>query len=389
MDNVTHTLFALTLARTRLGRGGRGTTAALVLASNAPDIDIVTALGGTANYLQWHRGPTHGPLGVIGLALLTAALAWGGEKFIQRRAEGIGQRADDQGQRTDDQGQRADDQGQRAEGGGQRAEGGGQRAEGGGQRADPAPFSTLLGVSMIGVLLHILMDLPTSYGTRLLSPFSWRWFAIDLMPIIDVYLWIILAAGLVAGSLWRSAGPRIAVIALALMAANYGIRVAAHQGALATAAQVYGPTVPAPCDPSARFGSLLDSWPHAGGAGCLVDTAAIPSFGSPFEWRVIAQLPDEYLEIYRDDAARIPNRWTPHSIAAARTRTAQVLLGFSRFPVVREFPQPAGGATVQFTDLRFAMGPATRQLQARRSALFTATVRVGPDNEILEERLGE
>ena len=242
---------------------------------------------------------------------------------------------------------------------------------------------------MIGVLLHILMDLPTSYGTRLLSPFSWRWFAMDLMPIIDVYLWIILTAGLVAGS-WRpSARQKSAVVALALMAANYGIRVTAHQGALATAAHVYGPTVPAPCDASAAFGSLLDSWPHAGGAGCLMDTAAIPSFGSPFDWRVIAQLPDEYLEIYRDDAARIPNRWTPQAIAAARTRTAQVLLGFSRFPVVREFANPSGGATVQFTDLRFAMGPASRQLQARRSALFTVTVRLGPDNEILEEKLGQ
>ena len=49
MDNVTHTLFALTLARTPLGRG-RGTTAALVLASNAPDVDIVAALGGGAQY---------------------------------------------------------------------------------------------------------------------------------------------------------------------------------------------------------------------------------------------------------------------------------------------------------------------------------------------------
>src|SRR4051794_20065708 len=50
MDNVTHTLFALTLARTPLGRAGRGTTAALVLASNAPDIDIVATIGGAASY---------------------------------------------------------------------------------------------------------------------------------------------------------------------------------------------------------------------------------------------------------------------------------------------------------------------------------------------------
>ena len=56
MDNVTHTLFALTLARTPLGRAGRGTTMALVLASNAPDIDIVATVGGGPSYLTWHRG---------------------------------------------------------------------------------------------------------------------------------------------------------------------------------------------------------------------------------------------------------------------------------------------------------------------------------------------
>src|SRR5207245_2808175 len=60
LDNLTHSLFALTLSRTRLASAGRGTTAALLLASNAPDIDIVTLAGGTASYLKWHRGPTHG-----------------------------------------------------------------------------------------------------------------------------------------------------------------------------------------------------------------------------------------------------------------------------------------------------------------------------------------
>jgi len=34
MDNLTHTLFGLTLARTPLGRSGRGVTMALVLASS-------------------------------------------------------------------------------------------------------------------------------------------------------------------------------------------------------------------------------------------------------------------------------------------------------------------------------------------------------------------
>src|SRR5438067_2879918 len=85
MDNLTHTLFGLTLARTPLGRAGRGTTAALVLASNAPDIDIVTTAGGVLGYLRWHRGPTHGPLGVVGLGLVTAGLVWVGRRFLDRR----------------------------------------------------------------------------------------------------------------------------------------------------------------------------------------------------------------------------------------------------------------------------------------------------------------
>ena len=67
MDNLTHTLFAATLARTALRRSGRGTTTALILASNAPDIDIVATAGGALKYLEWHRGPSHGPLGIAGL----------------------------------------------------------------------------------------------------------------------------------------------------------------------------------------------------------------------------------------------------------------------------------------------------------------------------------
>jgi membrane-bound metal-dependent hydrolase YbcI (DUF457 family) len=416
MDNVTHTLFALTLARTPLGRGGRGTTAALVLASNAPDIDIVATLGGSANYLTWHRGPTHGPLGIVGLGVLAAALVWLGRRVLdsmrpepQRQPLGVTPETGDppSGPRTwgppSASAKASADRRSLGEG----WSGGPNRlpsltlrpgkpdltndvaTSDGAPLTRDAPFATLIIISVIGVLLHILMDLPTSYGTRLLSPFSWRWYAMDLMPIIDVYLWMILAGGLLAGS-WRPrARQRSAAIALALMAANYGIRVVAHQEALASAAQVYGPALPAPCDPSAAFGSLLDSWPHAGGSSCLVDTAAIPSFGSPFEWRIIAQLPDEYFEISGNDAERIANRWTPQVLAAARTRTAQVLLGFSRFPVAWEFARPSGGATVQFTDMRFAMGLANRPLQAGRSALFTVTVTVGPRNEILEERLGQ
>ena len=64
------------LGRAAFPRVGRGSTAALLLASNAPDVDIVTTAGGALNYLRWHRGPTHGPLGIVGLGLVCAGLVW-------------------------------------------------------------------------------------------------------------------------------------------------------------------------------------------------------------------------------------------------------------------------------------------------------------------------
>ena len=50
-------------------------TVAIILASNAPDIDIVATSGGAATYFQWHRGPTHGAAGVLGLSGTVTATA--------------------------------------------------------------------------------------------------------------------------------------------------------------------------------------------------------------------------------------------------------------------------------------------------------------------------
>ena len=377
MDNITHTLFALTLARTRIGRAGRGTTAALVLASNAPDIDVLAALGGSTNYLAWHRGPTHGLLGVAGLGLVTASLVWGVNRLVRSWGP----------------------------------------PSGGPIRLEPDPtfmeptFKELFVVSLIGVLFHILMDVPTSYGTRLASPFAWRWYAIDLMPIIDIYLLVVLAAGLGLGSRSPDMARRSAAIVLALMAMNYGGRAFAHHEALKLTARLSGPSRPPACDAQASSISLVDAWPHATAraGSCLVEAAAIPSFLSPFQWRVIAQFPDAY-EIFevdlRDESlrsaspsadrlafgARLPNRWTPVVVEAARTRTAQIFLGFARFPLMQVSGNPSGVATVRMTDLRFNPGfegNSNSPLQTRRTSLFTVTVQIGPDNEIIQERLGE
>lgn len=370
MDNLTHTLFAVTLARTPLGRAGRGTTAALLLASNAPDIDIVATAGGALNYLKWHRAFTHGVLGIVGLGVTTAALVWAGRR-LWKRPGGPGNNA-----------------------------------------APDASFGMLVAVSIIGVLLHVLMDLPTSYGSRILSPFDWHWFGFDWMPIVDIYLLFILSAGLAFGRASADARRRNATIILVLMAANYGVRAAAHHQALVLMPRIFGPTLPARCDAAAP-NALLDSWPRpaapappATGTRCLVDVAALPSFSSPFAWRIVAQFSNAYelrdvdvldarLRGADDDPevpwrtnVRYPNVWTPAVATAAFTTTGQVFLGFSRFPAARSVEDPQHITTVRITDMRFVAGLAPIDQPIRRDNLFTARVRIASDGRVLDEALG-
>ncbi len=54
MDNITHSLVGLMLARV----SGKN-TAMMVVAANMPDIDIVSWAGGSLTYLEFHRGIAH------------------------------------------------------------------------------------------------------------------------------------------------------------------------------------------------------------------------------------------------------------------------------------------------------------------------------------------
>ena len=372
MDNLTHSLFGATLARTPLSRAGRGTTAALLLSSNAPDIDILATAGGAVKYLEWHRGMTHGPLGIVGLGLTAAAMVWIGRRFYDQRWPRRPAASDE----------------------------------------PDASFAMLVAVSIVGVLLHVLMDLPTSYGTRLLSPFDWHWFAVDWMPIIDIYLVMALVIGLL-GRPTPSQRRAKAAFVLLLMATNYGVRGAAHHQALEVAPRLFGPTLPLPCDAPASSTPVIDSWPRATapsdpppGRRCLVEIVAMPSFTSPFTWRIVAQMSNAY-EIHEinlldqrfrepelgSDAPwrmtlRYPNVWTPAVAKAATTRLGQVFLGFSRFPAARSAVDVSGATTVRWTDMRFAGGPLALDQAAPRALPFTATVRTSPDGRVIEEKLG-
>src|SRR5262249_27950155 len=112
-----------------------------------------------------------------------------------------------------------------------------------------------------------------------------------------------LVAGLLFGAGSAEARRRNVAIVFVLMAANYGVRAVAHHQAIALAPRVFGPLMPRPCEAAPDSQSLLSIWPRSASpvmppasvsSRCLIEVAAIPSFFSPFRWRLISQLSNSY-----------------------------------------------------------------------------------------------
>jgi len=351
LDNLTHTLVGVTLVRAGLGARTPGATAAMVIASNIPDADIVAAFGGAVDYLAAHRGPTHGVLGVVLLALLSGAIvtAW---RAARRETRGEALRH----------------------------------------------LVSLWGVALAGTVLHVLMDLPTSYGVRILSPFSDTWFAFDWVPIIDIYIWTMLLAGFVAARLKPASRQRIARVVLATMAAFYVVRAVAHAQALDVAATTRADGTMAPCASApvlTRHPSLIEA--ALAGPGDCLQAAALPGFLSPLQWRLIRRQADGYelrdIRLGRAEPISprvfIPSEGGEWVARARAAETARVFLHFSRFPASRSAAMPDGTRRVQFVDVRFVGNPPhVLDEHPESRAPFLVTVEVAPSGTVVAERLG-
>lgn len=145
MDNVTHTLTGLALARSGLNRLTPRATLLLLLSANAPDIDILAAPFGALQYFEVHRGYTHCLLGLPLMAavcvLVTAAVYREALQWLRAWL-----------------------------------------------------------IACAGVASHLLLDWTNSYGVRLLLPLSSRWFALDLNSLTDG----IFLTALVLAAIWPS-----------------------------------------------------------------------------------------------------------------------------------------------------------------------------------------
>ena len=272
------------------------------------------------------------------------------------------------------------------------------------RREHDASFGMLIAVSMIGVLLHVLMDLPTSYGTRLLSPFDWHWFAVDWMPIVDIYLldgrWSSACFGqpTAGASRARKAGDRPGADGDQLRRA----RRRAPPGARCWRRACSDRRCRRRCDPQRRRPAARSIRGRADrrrraappGRRCLVEIARCRrsprrSAGeSSRRCRTPTRCTTSICSIAGfatrnagpprrgGMTLRYPNVWTPPVMQAATTHVGQVFLGFSRLPAARSAVDE-GRHDDGSLDRHAVRRRRARDQQTPRALPFTATVRIG------------
>ncbi len=300
MDNLTHTLTAIAISQTGLNRKTRFATLTLILAGNAPDIDIIAGLKGSIAYLKYHRGIAHSFVGIIALAFLI----WGMVCWLGRRVKP--------------------------------------------KPGLPLNPRWLLLAALLGTGSHLLLDFTNAYGVRPLLPFSGRWYAWDIMFIVDPLLLAVFILGLGLPWLLRLVSEEMggrntrfssgAIFCLVAMAALWGVRDFAHRRAL----------------------RILDSRDYAGESPQRL--GAFPTMANPLTWTGVVETESSFHVVNASafDVNAAPVEMgtfqkpasSPAITAAMRTEGGKVMLDFARFPwaQVNENDQ---GYQVSLGDLRF------------------------------------
>lgn len=160
MDNLTHALAGAAIAKAGAERATPLAMATLVLAANAPDVDIASYLGGSYYALAVRRGITHGWAAMLALPLLVTAAVLVWDRRVRRRLQ---------------------------------------------PDADPARAGPVLALAAVGVLTHPTLDWLNTYGMRWWLPFDGAWSYGDALFIVDPWIWLALGGGVFLASDWSRA----------------------------------------------------------------------------------------------------------------------------------------------------------------------------------------
>ena len=224
MDTITHALSGALAARVAApGKGGAASTADCIvlgaLAAAFPDTDVVLSYLSPLAYLYHHRGVTHSFL-MLPLWALVLASVW---SLVRRNRAG---------------------------------------------------FRSYFLISAIGLGMHILGDLITSFGTMIFAPFSDRRIEWGTTFIIDLWFTGIIAVGLMLSRLFRAS--RVpAILSLAVLCGYVVLQAMEKERAIAFGAAY------------ARDSGLTGT-----------QLSALPRPVSPFNWMVIVAQADRYHYAY-------------------------------------------------------------------------------------------
>jgi inner membrane protein len=282
MDPVTHVLSGLAVAHAGFRqRIGRTALVAVTAGALAPDLDNIIGLWDQFAAIKYHRGLTHSLFGGILLALLIAwpIYRWGRHKR----------------------------------------------------------YRDLVGLVYLGILVHIGLDLVTSFGTRVFYPLSDARLALDLAFIIDPILTATFAIPLLIA--WRR--PHLAARAVRIGLAAAILYLGLSAGAKAAA--------------SARFAGELRQ------RAIVADRiGTVPRLFSPFRWKAVAEVPGR---LYQASVTPWPGVFVdlrlynqaPRNGYVARsdaTEAVRLFLTFARFPWTR-YLQRGEDHIVEYRDIRF------------------------------------
>jgi inner membrane protein len=344
LEPVTHFLFGAAMGRAGLNRKTALATATLTLAAEAPDLDVLSRFGGSAFGLNHHRGFTHSLLGVP----LVAAAVVGFIYLIWRL----------RGRRTRNPNL-------------------------------PPRWGLLFVYACVAGLSHIFLDFTNNYGVRPFWPFSERWMSSDLVFIVDPFILVVLALGLILPSLFSLINEEIgarskgmlrgrlaATLALVAVFAYWGLRSYEHGRAVAA----------------------LQSRNYQGADAIRV--SAYPYMTNPFRWYGVAETPAFFASMDVDSVApevdpdadmriRYKPEETTVTLAAKKTYLGRVYLSWAQYPVTEteELNSDPVNSTraayvVRFRDLRYDYPGSPARVALGAVVLLTR------DLQVVDERFG-
>ncbi len=336
MEPITHFLTGACLGRAGLNRKTALATATVTLAAEAPDLDVFASFKGPVFGFAHHRGFTHSFFGLV----LTSALVVGVMYLIWRI----------RGRKT--------------------------------RNPDlPPRWGLLFAFAYLAGLSHLLLDFTNNYGLRPLWPFSEKWYAWDIVFIVEPIMLVLLIGGLVVPSFFAFIDSDLGVrrktppgrwgatIALLGVVALWGLRDFEHRRAVnALGARTYENADP-------------------------VRVSAYPLWWNPFQWVGVVEAPSFYALTMVDspDSDVDPEgnmlihykpEETPATLAAKRSYLGRVYLDWAKYPITETEPLDSGGYIVRFKDERFDYSG-----RIGRNVL-SGTVELDRNLRVVEERFG-